>query len=98
MAQNDKIVDANSSQADTSHADSPPVYTPRSTTPKTSIHPPLTPRSTTGEAIPEQVHAPAAPFSIDLLQIGPEPANVICPRCHYGVRTSFRNRVGTHAG
>ena len=101
MAQDDKIVEADSSRPENSHADSPPLYTPRATaTPGTPIHPPptTTPDSAVVDVVPEQVHAPTAPFSIDLTNIGPEPTNVICPRCHYGVSTSTRTRVGTHAG
>jgi len=101
MTQTDKIVEASSSQAENPHVDSPPVYTPRTTTPGTLIHPhPATPPPATSieDIIPERVHVPTAPFSINLSQIGPEPTNVVCPRCHYGVCTSTTSRAGTHAG
>lgn len=99
MAQDDKIVEANSSHPEDSHTDSPPVYTPRSTaTPVTPIHPPPTTAPAVVDGVPERVYAPTAPFSTDFTRIGPEPANVVCPRCHYGVCTSTRSRAGTHAG
>jgi len=100
MAQDDKIIEADSPQPENSHIDSPPSYTPRAAaTPGRDIHPspsPTPPILT--EAIPQRVHVPTAPFSTELAEIGPEPTNVICPRCHYGVCTSTRTRAGTHAG
>jgi hypothetical protein len=92
----DEIIDA-----EEHHLDAPPTYTPRVATPQTPIYPP--PSSETPPRIaevvpPERIHAPTAPFSTDLTLIGPEPANVICPRCHYGVRTSTQSSPGTHAG
>jgi len=72
-----------------SHVEPPPSYTPRVASPK-----PAAPRSAT----PVNVHTPQPPFNTDLSALGPEPANVICPRCHYGVVTSVHSRVGTHAG
>lgn len=80
----------------TSLVDAPPSYTPRAASPITPIHPPPPPAESS--VTPERVHAPTAPFSNDLVQIGPEPANVVCPRCHYGVRTNTKSRAGTHAG
>ena len=100
MAQDDKIVEADSPQPENSQIECPPSYTPRAAeTPGKPIHPlpSSTPPALT-EAIPELVHVPTALFFIDFAKIGPEPTNVICPRCHYGVRTSIRTRAGTHAG
>src|SRR5271170_3840730 len=75
--------------------DAPPVYTPRAASP---IHPPPPPPATSSSVTPERIHAPTPPFTTDLVQIGPEPTNVICPRCHHGVRTNTNSRAGTHAG
>lgn len=99
MTQNHKVVEAStSSQGDQSHIDSPPVYTPRASSPGTPIHPASSSTPPPSTVVPERVHVPTAPFSTNLVDIGPEPTNVICPRCHYGVRTSTRSRAGTHAG
>jgi hypothetical protein len=80
--------------------EAPPQYTPRTGSPinpppPTTTTPPLASSST---VTPENVHSPTAPFSDNLVQIGPEPTNVVCPRCHYGVRTNTKSRAGTHAG
>jgi len=99
MAQVDEIVEATPSQPENSHTDSPPVYTPRATPiTETPIHPPPTTTPAVVYDVPERVHVPTAPFYTDLTKLGPEPANVICPRCHYGVCTSITSRVGTNAG
>jgi hypothetical protein len=96
MTQTDKMEEASSSQAENPHFDSPPVYTPQKVPTGTLIHPP--PATSDEEVIPERVHVPTAPFTTNLSHIGPEPTNVICPRCHYGVYTSTTSRAGTHAG
>lgn len=91
MAQDDKITEVTPEQIPN---DSPPLYTPRAFIPATPIHPP----PVTSDLPPERIHVPSAPFLTDLTQIGPDPKNVICPRCHYGVCTSTRPRAGMHAG
>lgn len=91
-----KATEAASNAGDIVPADAPPSYTPRGTidpSPSTSSsHPP------TETVVPERIYAPSAPFSVSLTNIGAEPANVICPRCQYGVTTCTRPRAGTHAG
>ena len=99
MAQDDKII--HEEIHDETPHDAPPSYTPKAI-PQTPIHPP--PRSTSlppasdPVSVPERVHVPKPPFSTDLTQLGPDPGNVICPRCHYGVRTSVKSSVGVNAG
>ena len=84
--------------------EAPPQYTPRTGSPINPPPPQTTTTTTTPPAAssstvtPERVHSPTAPFSDNLVQIGPEPTNVVCPRCHYGVRTNTKARAGTHAG
>jgi len=77
-------------------SDAPPDYTPRTvplpaTPPPREYPPPL-------ELPPDRIHAPGPTFSQDLRQLKDIPANVICPRCHYGVQTQIRSVCGTHAG
>jgi hypothetical protein len=77
----------------------PPTYTPREipATPVTPIHPPPPhPRTYTPDNN-VRVLAPRPPFASNLAEIGPEPANVVCPRCHYGVTTSVKSSIGSHA-
>jgi len=75
----------------------PPSYSPPAAGPSADERSPLltTPQPT---VLPENIHAPQPPFSTDLSHIGPDPTNVICPRCHYGVQTVTKTRVGVHAG
>jgi hypothetical protein len=103
MAQNDNIDKAeeasSAAPAQDPQLESPPVYTPRATVPGTPIHPPPTEGTqTTEHVVPQKVHVPTGPFSTNLTQIGPDPVNVICPRCHHGVCTSTKSRAGVHAG
>lgn len=48
--------------------------------------------------VPENIHGPEAPFVEDMVHLGSEPQNVVCPACHFGVRTYTKTRVGSHAG
>ena len=73
--------------------EAPPSYTPHEETPKAPISPPPTTPSA-----PERVYTPQGPFSSNLVEVGPDPANVICPRCRYGVRTQTSSKAGAHAG
>src|SRR5271156_1262785 len=76
--------------------DEPPSYSPPATGPAEERSPLLT--NPQPPVFPENIHAPQPPFSTDLKHIGPDPTSVICPRCHYGVQTVTKSRVGVHAG
>jgi hypothetical protein len=78
--------------------DAPPSYSPREVPaePVTPIHPP--PRADGPDNNAPRIYTPRPPFTTNLSEIGAEPANVICPRCHYGVTTGVKASVGTHAG
>lgn len=91
MAMNKTTEAVDQTTSTTSHVD-PPPYSPRTVAPKAASPPPAP------SATLVQVFVPRAPFNTDISSLGPEPANVICPRCHHGVVTSTHSRVGTHAG
>jgi len=78
--------------------DAPPSYTPHPSSPAPMPSREAPAAATTSHVVPENVHVPQAPFSNDLNKIGPDPTNVICPRCHYGVQTLTKSRTGTQAG
>ena len=91
--------------------EAPPSYTPRAITPlhppprSSSPPPPLPqqPRPNDGPPTPillpvDRIHIATSIFSQDLTQIKDTSANVVCPRCHYGVQTKTNHRAGTHAG
>ena len=107
----DKDMEIAAANTDNHPSDAPPSYTPRETYESPDIPPPTqpskspinppSPSATPGPSesrTPENIYAPQPPFSNDLAGIGPEPANVICPRCHYGVRTNTKPRAGMHVG
>lgn len=98
-----KVTEATTSNVENEHVGAPPTYTPRATSPQPIT--PLTPppigavtsdvESTSGHV---QIYTPRLPFLNDLSQVRADPANVVCPRCHYGVQTTTKTRAGTHAG
>lgn len=98
---NNKDVEAAAAKADHAPVDAPPSYTPQTLTP---INPPPASSSASNLQPPlvelpaERIHAPGPSFSQNLLNVRDQPANVVCPRCHYGVQTQIKSRVGTHAG
>jgi hypothetical protein len=99
---NDKATEAAAAAATSkgdAATDAPPSYTPR---PVTQTNPPpssSSSRSPPPVALPsDRIYTPGPSFSQDLSKVGEQPANVVCPRCHYGVQTQTRTRVGTHAG
>jgi hypothetical protein len=83
--------------------DAPPSYSPyspRSASPLPAAGP-ATPRRDypqTVELPTDRIHVPGPSFSQDLSKVHDTPANVVCPRCHYGVQTQVRSVCGTHAG
>jgi hypothetical protein len=104
MTESNKATEAAAAaKADNPQVEAPPSYTPRVMSPVTRIDPPpttSTPLLVDNESpAPRQIYsqAPSGPFLNDPTKLGAEPANIICPRCHYGVQTSTRTRAGTHA-
>jgi LITAF-like zinc ribbon domain len=71
----------------------PPTPSPREKTERRSSI--VTRRAS---SVPENIHVPEAPFVEDMVHLGSEPQNVLCPACHFGVRTYTKTRVGSHAG
>ena len=74
-------------------AEDPPSYSPPTLERTEEVTP-----TTSRPVFPENIHAPQPPFCQDLSHLGPDPASVVCPRCHYGVQTQTKGRVGVHAG
>jgi hypothetical protein len=103
MTESNKATEAAAAaKADNPQVEAPPSYTPRAMSPVTRIDPPpttSTPLLVDNEPAPRQIYVqpPRGPFLNDPTKLGAEPANIICPRCHYGVQTSTRTRAGTHA-
>jgi hypothetical protein len=101
MTESTKATEAAKANAKNPQVEPPPSYTPRATSPVTLLNPPPTTSALIDyePVVPSQIHIqrPRGPFLNDPSQLGAEPANIICPRCHYGVQTSTRTRAGTHA-
>lgn len=99
-----KVTEASTSNVDEiGQVEAPPSYSPRATSPQPATalnHPPSGSGHSDVEPVrePVQIHAPLPPFLNDLSQVRADSANVVCPRCHYGVQTSTKSRAGTHAG
>lgn len=88
----DKALEA-SKEPENIPAEAPPSYSPQpEESPKAVINPPP------ATNLPERVYQPSGPFSSNLTELGSDPANVICPRCQYGVRTQTASTPGAHAG
>ncbi len=102
MTETSKVNEATSSKVQTEQVEAPPSYTPRATSPQpaTPLYPqPTTPVPSDIEAAREPVlYAPRPALLNDLTQIRADSAHVVCPRCHYGVQTNTKSRVGTQAG
>jgi LITAF-like zinc ribbon domain len=83
----------------------PPLYSPPGSEPPPPTPPPHEKSDRPGSivtrrtsSVPENIHAPEVPFADDMVHLGSEPQNVVCPACHFGVRTYTKTRVGSHAG
>ena len=103
MPEMSKVTEPTTSNAESGQAEAPPSYSPRATSPQPVTplnHPPSGSVPSDVETIndPIQIHTPRPPFLNDPSQLRADPANVVCPRCHYGVQTTTRSRAGTHAG
>jgi hypothetical protein len=101
MTESSKTTEAAKANAENRQVESPPSYTPRATSPVTRLNPPPTTSTLIARepVVPSQIYVqqPSGPFLNDPSQLGAEPSNIICPRCHYGIQTSTRTRAGTHA-
>ena len=103
MPEMSKVTEPTTSNAESGQAEAPPSYSPRATSPQPVTplnHPPSgsVPSDVETTTDPIQIHTPRPPFLNDPSQLRADPANVVCPRCHYGVQTTTRSRAGTHAG
>ena len=98
-----KVTEATASNVENEQVEAPPTYTPRATSPQpiTPLTPPprgSVPSDVESTSVPVQLYTPRPPFLNDLSQLRADPANVVCPRCPYGVQTTTKSRAGTHAG
>src|SRR5579871_929112 len=71
----------------------PPSYAP----PKQPVIPkaPITPPHEDSRINPP---LPQDPFPSDLTRLGPDPADIACPRCHHNVRTRTAPKAGIYTG
>ena len=73
-----------------------PEYTPRSTSQPLPTRPATPPRpATPAHSVPA---AHTSSLTRDVSDLRAHSANVVCPRCHHGIMTQTRSRVGTNAG